>query len=142
MATMQPGNPLAKATTLSGRIRRRLTTAPILSRPTMLQLFLPRSIPKIAICIAELPSSRLSGKFTFAGKRGGPFHKSLRAAEQERADVARARRRWIRQQHRLKSSCLVFIDETSVTTTMARLYGRCRRGERLIGRVPLGAWKA
>ena len=25
---------------------------------------------------------------------------------------------------------------------MARLYGRCRRGERLIGRVPLGAWKA
>ena len=24
---------------------------------------------------------------------------------------------------------------------MARLYGRCPRGERLIGRVPFGAWK-
>src|SRR5580704_9978634 len=67
--------------------------------------------------------------------------KSLRAAEQDRADVARARRRWIRQQGLLDSSSLVFIDETSVNTTMARLYGRCPRGERLIGRVPFGTWE-
>jgi transposase len=66
--------------------------------------------------------------------------KSLRAAEQGRADVARARRRWIREQGLLDSSCLVFIDETSVKTNMARLYGRCPRGERLVGRVPFGAW--
>ena len=39
------------------------------------------------------------------------------------------------------SSSLVFIDETWVNTTMARRYGRCPRGERLIGRVPLGTWK-
>jgi transposase len=55
--------------------------------------------------------------------------------------VARARRRWIREQGLLDSSCLVFIDETSVNTNMARLYGRCPRGERLIGRVPFGTWK-
>ena len=36
---------------------------------------------------------------------------------------------------------LVFIDETSTSTNMVRLRGRCRRGERLIGRVPQGRWK-
>lgn len=55
--------------------------------------------------------------------------------------MARARRRWIRQQGLLDTSGLVFIDETAVTTTMARLYGRCLRGERVIGRVPFGTWQ-
>jgi transposase len=36
---------------------------------------------------------------------------------------------------------LVFIDETAVSTNMARLRGRAPRGERVIGRVPLGEWK-
>ncbi len=36
---------------------------------------------------------------------------------------------------------LVFIDETSTSTNMVRLRGRCRRGERLISRVPQGHWK-
>lgn len=36
---------------------------------------------------------------------------------------------------------LVFIDETAVSTNMARLRGRTARGVRLIGRVPLGEWK-
>jgi transposase len=67
--------------------------------------------------------------------------KSLRADEQDRADVALARRRWIQKQGLLDSSCLVFLDETSVNTCMARLYGRCPRGERLVGRVPFGSWK-
>ena len=55
--------------------------------------------------------------------------------------MARARRRWIRQRGLLDASSLVFIDETSVNTSMARLYGRCPRGERLIGRVPFGTWE-
>ena len=38
-------------------------------------------------------------------------------------------------------SRLVFIDETAISTNMARTHGRCPRGERLIGRVPFGAWK-
>src|ERR1019366_7433068 len=67
--------------------------------------------------------------------------KSLRAAEQERADVARARRRWIREQGMLDSTRLVFIDETAANTKMVRLSGRCPRGERLVGRVPHGHWK-
>src|SRR5580704_15808863 len=67
--------------------------------------------------------------------------KSLRAAEQERADVARARRRWRREQGMLDSTRLVFIDETAANTKMVRLSGRCPRGERLVGRVPHGHWK-
>jgi DDE superfamily endonuclease len=55
--------------------------------------------------------------------------------------VARARRRWIREQGLLDSSRLVFIDETSVNTNMTRPCGRGRRGERVIGRVPFAAWK-
>ena len=55
--------------------------------------------------------------------------------------MARARRRWIREQGLLDTTHLVFIDETSVNTNMTRLYGRAPRGERVIGRVPFSAWK-
>jgi hypothetical protein len=65
----------------------------------------------------------------------GPLSKkSLRAAEQDRADVARARRRWIRQQRWLNSTRLVFLDETAVNTKMVRLSGRCPR-RRATGRL-------
>src|SRR5213596_1921597 len=70
-----------------------------------------------------------------------PLKKSLRAAEQERPDVARARRRWKRGQAMLDSTRLVFIDETAANTKMVRLSGRCPRGERLVCRVPHGHWK-
>jgi hypothetical protein len=36
---------------------------------------------------------------------------------------------------------LVFIDETAVSTNLARLRGRAPRGVRVIGTVPLGAWE-
>jgi len=55
--------------------------------------------------------------------------------------VARARRRWMREQGMFDAAHLVFVDETSANTKMVRLNGRCRRGERLIGRVPQGHWK-
>ena len=58
------------------------------------------------------------------------FKKSLRAAEQERADVARARRRWMREQGMFDPARLVFIDETAANTKMVRPSGRCARGER------------
>jgi len=69
------------------------------------------------------------------------FKKSLQALERERADVARARRRWMREQGMFDPARLVFIDETAVSTNMARLWGRAPRGARVIGRVPLGEWK-
>lgn len=55
--------------------------------------------------------------------------------------MARARRRWMREQGMLDPAHLVFIDETAANTKMVRLSGRCARGERLVGRVPQGHWK-
>ena len=55
--------------------------------------------------------------------------------------MVRARRRWMREQGMFDPARLVFIDETSTSTNMVRLRGRCRRGERLIGYVPQGSWK-
>jgi hypothetical protein len=66
------------------------------------------------------------------------FKKSLCAAEPERADVARARRRWMREQGLFDPARLVFIDETSANTKMVRLHGRCASGERLVDHVPQG----
>ena len=48
--------------------------------------------------------------------------------------MARARRRWIREQGLLDLTHLVFIDETSVNTNMTRAYGRGLEGERVIER--------
>jgi transposase len=65
----------------------------------------------------------------------------VRAAEQERPDVAAARTVWADQQASLDPERLVFIDETGAATNMARLRGRAPRGERLVGKVPQGHWK-
>jgi transposase len=67
--------------------------------------------------------------------------KTLHAAEQQREDVAQARRKWIREQGLLDPAKLVFIDETSVNTRMVRLYGRCPCGARLVDHVPFGHWE-
>ena len=56
--------------------------------------------------------------------------------------MASARQEWKTElQPRLDPQKLVFIDETGTATNMARQRGRCRRGARLIGRVPHGHWK-
>jgi transposase len=44
-------------------------------------------------------------------------------------------------QPKLDPKKLVFIDETAATTNMTRRYGRNRRGERLVCKVPHGHWK-
>lgn len=41
----------------------------------------------------------------------------------------------------LYTTRLVFVDETGTSTKMVRTRGRCRRGQRLIGKVPFGHWK-
>lgn len=65
----------------------------------------------------------------------------MHAAEQDRADVARARAEWRENQSALDPKRLVFLDETGTKTNMARIRGRCKRGQRLIGKVPFGHWK-
>jgi transposase len=67
--------------------------------------------------------------------------KTLYAAEQNRPDVAAARREFIRRQPALDPDHLIFIDETWASTNMARRYGRAPRGMRLLAAVPHGHWK-
>jgi len=55
--------------------------------------------------------------------------------------VAEARTRWKLHQPQLDPAKLVFVDETGASTKMARLYGRAKRGRRVVGRVPWGHWK-
>ena len=95
--------------------------------------------------VVAMRKRRISGSrsavWRLFARHGISFKKSLHAAEQERPDVACARRRWMREQGMFDPARLVFIDETSTSTNMVRLRGRCRRGERLISRVPQGHWK-
>ena len=51
------------------------------------------------------------------------------------------RRAWFDGQLDLDPSRLIFIDETSASTKMARLRGRARKGERCRAPVPHGHWK-
>jgi transposase len=64
--------------------------------------------------------------------------KTLYATEQNRPDVAAARREFIRRQPALDPDRLVFIDETGASTNMVRRYGRAPRGLRIVARVPHG----
>jgi hypothetical protein len=55
--------------------------------------------------------------------------------------VAQARDEWRASQSELNPERLVFIDETGAATDMARRYGRCPRGQRLVSSVLWGHWK-
>jgi len=61
--------------------------------------------------------------------------------EQERPDVLRKRQAWFDGQLELDPDKLVFIDETGLSTKMARLRGRAKRGERCRAGIPHGHWK-
>lgn len=55
--------------------------------------------------------------------------------------MMRRRERWRRHQAKIAADRLVFIDETWAKTNMAPTHGRCRRGQRLIGKAPHGHWQ-
>jgi transposase len=55
--------------------------------------------------------------------------------------VRAAREAWFTDQPDLDPARLIFIDETGLNTKMARLRGRCRRGERLFASIPHGHWR-
>jgi transposase len=67
--------------------------------------------------------------------------KTLHAAEQDRPDIARRRRRWKAHQGKLDPTRLVFIDETWAKTNLTRSHGRCAKGRRLLAKVPHGHWR-
>lgn len=67
--------------------------------------------------------------------------KSAHALEQDRPDILKRRRAWFDTQLDLDPAKLVFIDETGLSTKMARLRGRSPCGERCRAGVPHGHWK-
>ena len=66
--------------------------------------------------------------------------KTLRASEQDRADVKQRREQWSAQQGALDFTRLVFLDESGAKTNMTRLRGRAREGQRLVDTAPHGHW--
>lgn len=73
-------------------------------------------------------------------RRSSALKKSLRAAEQDRPDIARRRWQWRSLQYLVDPRRLVFIDETWTKTNMAPLRGWAPLGERLVAKVPWGHW--
>ena len=67
--------------------------------------------------------------------------KSAHALEQDRPDILKRRRDWFDGLLDLDPAKLVFIDETGLSTKMARLRGRAPRGERCRAGVPHEHWK-
>ena len=66
--------------------------------------------------------------------------KTLRASEQDRADVKLHREQWSEEQGSFDFSRLVFLDETGAKTNMTRLRGRALGGRRLVDSAPHGHW--
>lgn len=64
------------------------------------------------------------------GKGASHSIKSAHTLEQDRPDILKCRRDWFDGQLDLDPAKLVFIDETGLSTKMARLRGRAPRGER------------
>ena len=88
---------------------------------------------------SSLSPSALSGASTTATR--SRLKKACRRPYRDRPDVAAARRHRRPSSLHWEASDLVFIDETAVTTKMARLYGRTPVDERLVAKVPPGHWK-
>lgn len=62
-------------------------------------------------------------------------------SEQDREDVAAAREKWFEGQPDLDPLKLVFLDETALSTAMARRFGWAPRGERCRASVPFSHWE-
>jgi hypothetical protein len=62
----------------------------------------------------------------------------LRAAEQDRPDVATARQAWQAVQGTLDPAKLAFVDETGANTKLVRTRGRGTKGRRVYGKAPWG----
>jgi transposase len=73
---------------------------------------------------------------------GLTYKKTLRASEQDRADIAAAREQWRKEFAQAASGSLVFLDESAAKTNMTRLRGRAPRGQRVHDHAPAGHWCA
>jgi len=66
--------------------------------------------------------------------------KTLRASEQERADIQSRREAWLVEQEGLDLQRVVFVDESGAKTNMTRFRGRIKGKARLRVSAPAGHW--
>jgi transposase len=66
--------------------------------------------------------------------------KTLRASEQDRADIQAERAAFCERVRQIDAKNLVFLDESGITTAMTRRYARAARGARARGSAP-GGWR-
>ena len=71
---------------------------------------------------------------------GSHEEKTTHATEQDRPDVAQAREAWFAAQPNLDPERPIFTAETGLSARMARLGGRCARGQCLRSGSPHGHW--
>jgi transposase len=90
----------------------------------------------------NLPASRVTVWRTLRRLRISRKKKSTHAAEQDRPDVAEARRQWPEKLAGIKPEDLVFLDETGANTAMQRTHGYAPIGERVVASAPLAGWQA
>jgi transposase len=90
----------------------------------------------------NLPASRVTVWRALRRLRLTRKKKSTRAAEQDRPDVALARRQWPQKLAGVGPDDLVFLDETGTNTAMQRTHGYAPKGERVVASAPLGGWQA
>jgi transposase len=83
----------------------------------------------------------ISASYSMLGEWVGHSIKSAHALEQDRPDILKRRRAWFDGQPDLDPARLVFIDETGLSTKMARLRGRAPCGERCRAGIPHGHWR-
>jgi hypothetical protein len=75
---------------------------------------------------------------------GSAIKKSLKASEQRRAEIAKARDLWIKRRKRFFNkalSRLIFMDETSTNTRLTKRTGWSAKGSRFAAYAPFGHWK-
>ena len=65
----------------------------------------------------------------------------MRAAERDRPEVRVERAEWPNTVKGTRIRNLVFVDESSASTSMMRLYGRGPVGERVMDSTPLSGWR-
>ncbi len=90
----------------------------------------------------KLPASRVTVWRTLRRLGLTRKKKSTRAAEQDRPDVAEARRQWPKKLAGLDPEDLVFLDEMGANTAMQRTHGYAPRGQRVPAKAPLAGWQA
>ena len=93
-------------------------------------------------CVSDWESTSACRRCRTRGEPcSGPSKKVLCASEQDRSDVHMRRIAWPAEVMGVDPRHLVFLDETWASTNLTRRYGRSRRGQRLIAKVPHGHWK-